>query len=71
MSLDSAESHSRCRMQMFLGEAERDSMVDLARSGHRGRSSRRLKSRLAGLLIAVALRLEPAFWPQYAHSEHR
>ena len=55
----SLEILSRQRTELFLGEAERDRLAELALTPSSGRSPPHLKSRCAGFLLAVALRLEP------------
>ncbi len=61
----SLEILSRQRTELFLAEAELDRMVDVARAAPGAGSPQRLKSHIAGVLVALAIRLDPALMAQF------
>jgi hypothetical protein len=68
IQLLSLEILSRQRTELFLAEAERDRMVDVARAAAGAGSPQQLKSHIAEVLVALGIRLDPALVAQFVGS---
>ena len=68
MQPDSFEIQSRLRTETFLAEVERDRMVDLAHAAPGAKPPQRLKSHIAEVLVALAIRLDPALMAHFVGS---